>query len=213
MDVVSLLGSLGPIALVIIAVIVFIENGLLFPFLPGDSLVFAAALLAPALHVPWYVIAVVAAAAAIAGAETGFVLGRRYGRRLFTTDARIFKTRYLDETEAFFTRWGRFAIVLARFVPIVRTYISPAAGTSHMPHRVFSAWNAASAILWAAVLGAAGSLLGTIPWVASNIDWIMVGIVIVTVLPVVIPILIRRLRRPRTTERGDKVESADLIGR
>lgn len=210
MDVVSILGSLGPIALVIIAVIVFIENGLLFPFLPGDSLVFAAALLAPALHVPWYVIAAVAAAAAIVGAETGFVLGRRHGRGLFKADARIFKARYLDETETFFTRWGRFAIVLARFVPIVRTYISPAAGISHLSHRVFSVWNAVSAIVWALVLGVAGSLLGSIPFVAANIDWIMVGIVVVSVLPVAIPVLVKRFRRPRATEQAETVGSAEL---
>jgi len=198
MNLVTSLAALGPAALALIAAMVFVENGLLFPFLPGDSLIFAAALLAPLLHVPWYLIAAIAALGAIAGAEVGFVIGRRFGRRLFTPDARVFKTRHLDETENFFARWGRFAIVLARFVPIVRTYISPAAGASSMSHRVFSFWNALSAIVWAAVLGVAGSLLGSIPWVTSNIDWIMVGIVVVTVAPVGIAALKKRraARRP-----------------
>lgn len=200
MNIVTSLAALGPIALVLIAAMVFVENGLLFPFLPGDSLIFAAALMAPLLHVPWYVIAGVAAAGAVAGAETGFVIGRRFGRRLFTPDARVFKTRYLDETETFFARWGRFAIVLARFVPIVRTYISPAAGASSMSHRLFSFWNALSAIVWAAVLGVAGSLLGSIPWVASNIDWIMVGIVVVTVAPVGIAALNKRRATRRSAD-------------
>ncbi|HKT55229.1 MAG TPA: VTT domain-containing protein [Microbacterium sp.] len=194
MNIVTSLAAIGPIALVLIAAMVFVENGLLFPFLPGDSLIFAAALLAPVLHVPWYVIAGIAAVGAIAGAEVGFVIGRRFGRRLFTPGARVFKTRYLDETETFFARWGRFAIVLARFVPIVRTYISPAAGASSLSHRLFSLWNALSAIVWAAVLGVAGSLLGRIPWVAANIDWIMVGVVVVTVAPVGITALKRRRR-------------------
>jgi len=197
MDVVTILGSLGPFALVLIVAMVFVENGLLFPFLPGDSLIFAAALLAPMLHMPWYAIAAAAAIAAIGGAETGFVIGRRLGRRLFHDDARVFKTRYLEETEMFFARWGRFAIVLARFVPIVRTYISPAAGASTMSHRLFSVWNALSAVLWATVLGVAGFLLGSIPWVASNIEWIMVGIVVITVVPIVITALrSRRAAQP-----------------
>lgn len=192
MNIVTTLAVLGPIALVLVAAIVVVENGLLFPFLPGDSLVFAAALLAPMLHVPWWLIVAVAAVAAFAGAELGFWIGRRFGRRLFREDARVFKLRYLEETETFFERWGRFAIVLARFVPIVRTFVPPAAGISHMPHGRFSTWNAISAVLWAGVLGVAGALLGTIPWVAANIDWIMIGIVVVTVLPVGIAALKRR---------------------
>jgi membrane-associated protein len=191
MNIVTCLAALGPVALVLIAAMVFVENGLLFPFLPGDSLIFAAAILAPLLGVPWYLIAGIAAVAAIAGSEVGFVLGRRYGRRLFKEDARIFKTRYLDETETFFAKYGRFAIVLARFVPIVRTYISPAAGASKMSHAVFSIWNVVSALLWATVLGIAGALLGTIPFVANNIDAIMIGIVVVTVAPVAITALKR----------------------
>jgi membrane-associated protein len=192
MNIVTSLAVLGPVALVLIAAIVVVENGLLFPFLPGDSLLFAAALLAPMLHMPWWVIVAVAAVAAFAGAELGFWIGRRFGRRLFRPDARVFKLRYLEETETFFARWGRFAIVLARFVPIVRTFVPPAAGISHMPHGRFSTWNAISAVLWAGVLGTAGALLGTIPWVAANIDWIMVGIVVVTVLPVGLTALSRR---------------------
>jgi membrane-associated protein len=192
MNFVTSLAALGPVALVLVAAIVVVENGLLFPFLPGDSLLFAAALIAPMLHVPWWMIVAVAAVAAFAGAELGFWIGRRFGRRLFREDARVFKLRYLEETETFFDRWGRFAIVLARFVPIVRTFVPPAAGISHMPHGRFSVWNAISAVLWAGVLGVAGALLGTIPWVATNIDWIMVGIVVVTVLPVGITALKRR---------------------
>jgi membrane-associated protein len=189
-----LLVSIGPIALVVIAAMVFIENGLLFPFLPGDSLVFAAALIATPLHVPWAVIVGLAAAAAIGGAEVGFLIGRRYGRRLFRPDARLFKLRYLEEADRFFARWGRGAIVLARFVPIVRTYISPAIGASTVAHRTFSVWNAIAGVVWAVLLGTVGFFLGRVPWVAANIEWMALGIVVVSVAPVVVTALVRRAR-------------------
>ena len=199
MDLIGMLTSLGPIALLIVFAIVFVENGLLFPFLPGDSLVFAAAILAGALNLPWLLVVGITAIAAIAGGELGFVLGRRYGRGLFKPGARAFKPEYLTQTEAFFERWGSAALVLARFVPIVRTYIAPAAGISAMRHRRFSVWNAASGIIWAGVLGVAGYLLGSIPWVASNVEWIMLGIIVITVAPVVITGLAKRRRDAAAT--------------
>ncbi len=194
MDIVGTLASLGPVALLIVFAIVFVENGLLFPFLPGDSLVFAAAVLAGALNVPWPLVVVIAAVAAITGGEVGFVIGRRRGRRLFRADARVFKSEYLAETEAFFARYGEAALVLARFVPIVRTYVAPAAGISTMRHLSFSVWNFVSGIVWAGLLGVAGYLLGSIPWVASNIEWIMIGIIVVTIAPIVIGGLAKRRR-------------------
>ncbi|MEJ3404357.1 VTT domain-containing protein [Rathayibacter sp. YIM 133350] len=194
MDLTSALVSLGPIALVAIGAMVFIENGLLFPFLPGDSLVFAAALIAAPLHVPLLVMVLIAAGCAIIGAEVGFMIGRRFGRRLFRPDARLFKTRYLDEADSFFARWGRGAIVLARFVPVVRTFISPAMGASTLPHRTFSLWNAIGGLAWAILLSAAGYFLGSIPWVAANIEWISLGIIVVSVAPVVGTALVRRMR-------------------
>ena len=194
MDIISVLASAGPFALLLVGLIVFVENGLLFPFLPGDSLVFAAAVIAGAIGVPWPVVIAIVAVAAIAGGEVGFSLGRRYGRGLFRPGAKIFRPEYLAQTEAFFARWGSGAIVLARFVPIVRTYIAPAAGASTMRRRRFSVWNAASGVLWAAVLGVAGYLLGSIPWVAANIEWIMLGIVVVTVAPIVVSVIVKRAR-------------------
>lgn len=199
----AVLLAVGPLSLLLVALIVFVENGLLFPFLPGDSLMFAAAILAAPLHVPWLLVVAVAAAAAILGGELGFMIGRRFGRRWFRPDARILKTRYLDETDAFFLRWGSWAVLMARFVPIVRTYLAPAAGASDFGHRRFTVWNSIGALVWAGLLGTAGYFLGSIPWVASNIEWISVGIVVVTVGPVLIAALARR--------RTERTESADSL--
>ncbi|CAN5462425.1 VTT domain-containing protein [soil metagenome] len=188
------LEGLGPWALLVMAAFLIIETGLLFPFLPGDSLIFSVALLAPALNVPLWLVILVAAAAAITGDQIGFEIGRRRGRRLFQPDARIFKTRYLDEADRFFARWGRGAIVLARFVPIVRTFIAPAIGASTLRHRTFTIWNALGGILWATLLGLAGFFLGQIPAVADNVELIGVGIVVISVVPIVIAALARRRR-------------------
>jgi membrane-associated protein len=199
MNLTSIIASVGLPALLIIAAMVFIENGLLFPFLPGDSLIFAAALLATQLHVPFIVIILIAAAAAIGGAEVGFLIGRRYGRHLFKPDARLFKLKYLEQADAFFERHGRPSIVLARFVPIVRTYISPAMGASQIRHRTFSIWNATGGIIWAILLGVAGFFLGKIPAVANNIEFIALGIIVITVGPVLITALVRRRRDRRAS--------------
>jgi len=198
-DITALLISFGPAAIAVIAAMVFVENGLLFPFLPGDSLVFAGAVLAAATGIPLIVVAGAAALAVIAGGEVGFFLGRRYGRRWFRPSSRILKPAYLDETTRFFARWGRLAVVMGRFVPIVRTYISPAAGASTMRHATFTVWNTAAAIIWAGALGAAGALLGTIPWVAGNIEWLALGVIVVSVVPVLVGLIARR-RKNRLRE-------------
>ena len=129
-----------------IAVLIFIESGVLFPFLPGDSLLVTAAITSAALGIaPWQV-AVVASIAAVAGDQVGYWIGRRFGRRLFRDGARVLTTARLDEAEAFFTRWGGLSLVLGRFVPVVRTYVPLAAGTADMHYRRFILWNIVGAI-------------------------------------------------------------------
>lgn len=192
MDFNSLLVSLGPAALLAIGAIVFVENGLFFPFLPGDSLVFAAAILASQLHINWMIITLIAAVAAWAGGEVGYALGRRLGPRLFRPDARILNTKHLEEAESFFSRWGRPSLILGRFVPIVRTFIAPAAAAANMSHSSFAIWNAVSAVLWAGLFGVAGALFGSIPWVADNVEWISLGVVAITIVPIAIGALAKR---------------------
>ena len=201
-DAASVLHAFGPYVLIGIALLVFIESGVLFPFLPGDSLLVTAAIISGALGVaPWQV-AVVASVAAVAGDQVGYWLGKRFGRRLFRADARVLTTARLDEAEAFFARWGGLSLVLGRFVPIVRTYVPLATGTAEMRYRRFLVFNLIGAVSWAVGLTVVGVLLGGIPVIAHNIDALMIVIVVVSVLPIVIGALRRRRTARRRT--GDR---------
>lgn len=192
LDPTALLQGAGPWVLIVVAVIVFIETGLLFPFLPGDSLLFTAGLLSVRLGVPLVWLIAVVAAAAIAGDQVGYMIGRRLGRRLFKPDARIFKLRYQDQADEFLGRHGAKALVLARFVPVVRTFVPPIVGTSQMPYRRFLVWNAVGGLGWAVVLTLAGFWLGRIPFIANNVELIAIVIVAVSVVPIAIDVLRRR---------------------
>jgi membrane-associated protein len=191
---IAFLKDVGPFAIVVIIVIVFIESGLLFPFLPGDSLVFAAALLSTTLRLPLWILIPVVALTAIAGGHAGYAIGSRIGPRLFTPGARIFTTKYHDQADVFVEKYGAAAIVLARFIPIVRTYVPPIIGMSPLSVRKFAVWNAVGAVTWATALGLAGFFLGKVPFVVNNIELIAVLIVLVSVLPVVVSRLIQRRR-------------------
>jgi membrane protein DedA with SNARE-associated domain len=192
LDAASVLHAFGPFVLVGMAVLVFIESGVLFPFLPGDSLLVTAAIISGTLGITPWEAAAVASLAAIAGDQVGFGIGRRFGRRLFRDDARLLTTARLEEAEAFFSRWGGLSLVLGRFVPVVRTYVPLAAGTAHMHYRRFLLFNLTGAIAWAAGLTAVGVLLGGIPFVADHIDVLMIVVVVVSVLPIVIGVVRRR---------------------
>ena len=188
----SFLHALGPWALVGIAVMVFIESGVLFPFLPGDSLILTAVLLRGQLGLSPLAIAGVAFAAAVAGDQTGYWLGHRYGRRFFKDDARVLTTARLGEAERFFDRYGPVSLVLARFVPIVRTYVPVVAGTARLRYRRFVVWNVTGALLWVAGLTIVAILLGGVPFVAHNIDLLAIVVVVVSVVPIVTAALRRR---------------------
>jgi membrane-associated protein len=194
LDPTGLLVGAGPYVVLAIMAIIFIETGLLFPFLPGDSLVFTAALLTARLNLPLPVLMLAVAVAAILGDQVGYLIGRRFGPRLFKPDARILKTQYLERSDAFFQKYGGRALVLARFVPIVRTFLPPIVGMSTMPYRRFLLWNALGGLAWAIILSLAGFWLGKIPIVADNVDLIAIGIVAASVVPVAINLLRRRRR-------------------
>lgn len=198
LDPASLLAGLGPGALGVIALMVFIESGVLFPFLPGDSLLFTAGLLHQQLQLTLPVLIGVVTAAAIAGDQVGYMLGRTFGRRWFKDDARILKTAHLTTTEDFFRRHGGAAVVLARFVPMVRTFAPLSAGIARYEYKYFTLWNVTGAVAWSASVTLLGTWLGHFDIIAKNIDAIAVALVLVSVVPGAVQLLRRRRTRRRT---------------
>ncbi|MCQ9389636.1 VTT domain-containing protein [Brevibacterium sp. 50QC2O2] len=192
-----LLEAAGPWMLGVVALIVFIESGVLFPFLPGDSLLFVAGMLAPSMGIHIWAVIVTAWIAAFLGDQVGYLLGRRFGRRFFKPDARVLSTVRLQAAEDFFARHGGKSLILARFVPLVRTFTPLAVGIAAYPYKRFVGWNVAGAIGWGALLPLAGHFLGSIAIIRDHVDIWAILIVIVSVLPVVIPWLIGRIKRAR----------------
>ncbi|MDP9883437.1 membrane-associated protein [Sinomonas atrocyanea] len=192
LDPTALLTGAGPWVLGVVALMVFIESGLLFPFLPGDSLLFTVGLLHVQLGLSLPVLMLVVAAAAVAGDQAGYLLGRFVGKRWFRADARVLKLSYLDSAEEFFGRYGGRALVLARFVPIVRTFIPLAAGMAHYPYRRFIGWNVLGGVAWAVSITLLGVWLGHVEFIAKNIDILSVLIVAASVIPIGLEIWRRR---------------------
>lgn len=183
-------GTLGLLA------IVFAESGLLIGlFLPGDSLLFTAGLLSASDTLPdLWVLLVTIPIAAIAGYQVGFAIGRMAGPAILARpEGRIFRREYVEKSQDFFERYGGRTIFLARFVPIVRTFAPVMAGVARMPYRTFVAYNVAGGLVWGVGLTALGSALGEIDFVKSNIEFIIVGIVFLSVVPVGLELL--RARR------------------
>lgn len=218
LDPVNLLNSFGTWVLVGLLLVVFIESGLLFPLLPGDSLLFTAGLIAASKSTeiepfaPLWVLLVTIPIAAILGDQVGFYIGAKGGTALFKNDdARFFKKKYIDESHAFFEKHGPITIILARFVPIVRTFAPVVAGASKMKYSLFLTYNIVGGILWGAGVTMLGYLLGQIEFIRDNVDYIFILIVLVSVLPIVFEIGKRLLasRRGETanTSTTDNSES------
>ncbi len=200
----SLLVALGPWVLVGVIAIVFVESGVLFPILPGDSLIFAAGLLHEQLGLSLWVLIGSILVAAFLGAQIGYWLGLKYGRRLFKDDARILKTDYLVQAENFFAKYGGRALVIGRFVPIVRTFVPLAAGIAKIPYGRFISYNMLGATIWGVGVTLAGSALGGVQFVHDHLEIIVLLIVFVSVLPMVVEmVLARRRAKNEATPAGD----------
>lgn len=195
--------TLQTIGLIGLFAIVFAESGLFFGFfLPGDSLLFTAGLLSSQGHLaPLPVILVGCFVAAVAGDQVGYVFGSRVGPSLFRRpESRIFKQEYVEKARAFFERHGSKTIVLARFVPIVRTFAPILAGVGDMRYRTFVTFNVLGGLLWAVGVTTLGYVLGeTAPWIEDYLLPVIAVIVGLSVLPVAVELL--RNRRS-TSQRG-----------
>ncbi|WP_209911772.1 VTT domain-containing protein [Paeniglutamicibacter psychrophenolicus] len=185
--------ALGPWAILLICGIVFAETGLLVGFfLPGDSMLFTAGLLVAtgALDVSLPLFALFIFIAAFAGDQTGYLIGRKAGPAIFNKpDSRLFRKEHVYKAHVFFERFGGRAVVLARFVPIVRTFVPVIAGVAHMRYRVFALYNLLGALLWGVGVTLLGFWLGQYEWVGKNIDVIFIAIVLVSVIPIGLELL------------------------
>jgi membrane-associated protein len=188
-DLVSLIRTGGYIG---VSLIVFTESGLLIGlFLPGDSLLFTAGLLASQGYLNLPLLMLCTFAAAVTGDSVGYYLGRRFGPRIFQReDSWFFKRRYVEETRTFFAKYGVKTIVLARFIPVVRTLAPVMAGVGEMHYRTFIVYNVAGGALWTIGLTLLGYLLGeTVPNIDRYLLPIIALIVILSVLPAVLHII------------------------
>ena len=195
MDPSYLLTQYGGAFLWIALVIVFIECGLLFPILPGDTLLFAVGLFIATgqIGVNLAVALVALSAAALLGNIVGYEIGRAVGPPLYRRDGRILKKRYFDQTTVFFERYGNKALVIGRFVPIVRTFITVVAGVGRMQRRRFFTWSAVGAVSWAVSVTLLGYLLGTsFPGLQDKLELVILLIVAFSLLPVLVEYLRHR---------------------
>jgi len=190
----ELTAAYGPWIYGILFLIIFCETGLVVtPFLPGDSLLFVAGAIATQDAMNVHLMVVLLIIAAILGDAVNYSIGRFFGVRLFSNpDSKIFRRRYLQITQAFYARHGGKTIILARFVPIVRTFAPFVAGMGHMPYRRFAAYNVIGAIVWVTLFSYAGYFFGTLPVVQSNLHYLIVGIIFVSILPGVIEVIRHR---------------------
>ena len=181
----KLLDAMGPWAFWGMLAIIFAECGL-FALLPGDSLLFVAGIFlasgwnaAPNLLVTLVVLAIVA----WLGNVNGYFIGYVVGPPLFKPDARVFKSEYAERAHVFFERFGARAIIQARFVPIVRTFITLLAGVARMDRRQYLVYSAVGAAAWVTIVTMAGYWLGQIGWIKSNVDLIVLGLVALSLVP------------------------------
>lgn len=200
----NIITALGPFALIGVCFIIFAECGLLFGFfLPGDSLLFVAGLFTagPAIDAPIWLVCLLVTVCAFAGNAVGYWIGHKAGPALFNKpDSKLFKSEHVDKTHEFFEKYGARAIILARFVPIVRTFITAIAGVGQMDARKFLGYSAIGGVLWASGMTLLGYFLGQIEIIKNNLEAMAVLIVIISVIPIVIEYVKARREKSRTAD-------------
>jgi len=172
----------------VLFLIVFLETGVVVtPFLPGDSLLFVAGTLAATGELNIHLLVLLLITAATGGDSLNYSIGRYLGPKVFRfEDSRFFKRAYVERTHAFFERHGGKAIIIARFVPIIRTYAPFVAGIGSMPYRRFLLFNVAGAVLWVILLAYAGFFFGNLPLVRNNLTTVILGIIVLSIMPAII---------------------------
>lgn len=178
---------------VLLFLIVFCETGLVvLPFLPGDSLLFVSGTMASLPGTPLHIslLLPILCAAAVLGDSCNYLLGQRFGEKLFTRpDSRLFRQSHLEKTHAFFQQHGRKAVLIARFVPVIRTFTPFVAGMGKMHYPSFMAYNLAGAAVWILVFCLSGYFFGNLPLVQPHLNLLLYGIVLISLSPALIEFL------------------------
>ncbi len=193
-----LIADYGSWTYAVLFLIIFAETGFVVtPFLPGDSLIFAAGAFAGLrLLNPWAIFALLSIAA-IVGDSVNYAIGKAIGPRAFSGNVRFLKKGYLDRTHAFYEKHGGKTIILARFIPIIRTFAPFVAGVGAMTYRNFIFYNIAGGLLWVGIFTGLGYFFGNIPAVQENFTYVILAIVFLSVLPPIFELLRERLRHKR----------------
>jgi membrane-associated protein len=213
----TLISGFGAFALLGVCFVVFAETGLLVGFLlPGDTLLVITGLLTftGVIEIDIWWVALAIGLAAFVGGEVGYLIGHKAGPKVFERkETGLFSVENVQRTNAFFERFGGLAVILARFVPVVRTFAPVAAGVGHMNYRKYSFYNLIGALIWGAGLTTAGYLLGYIPpladFVTNYIDIILLGAVVVSVVPTAIHYF-QSVRKARKRSHQEQVAPEDL---
>lgn len=178
----------------ILFAIVFCETGLVvLPFLPGDSMLFAAGAIAAVGDMNIFMLIGLLIVAAVLGDFVNFEIGKHFGQKLFSnSDSKIFKQSYLQKTHDYYEKYGGRTIIIARFIPIVRTFAPFVGGMGKMNYAQFARYNIIGAILWVVSFTTLGYFFGQLPFVKQHFSWIMIAIIVLSVVPMVIEIIRHR---------------------
>lgn len=183
-----IIGQIGGWTYLVLFVVIFIETGVvIMPFLPGDSLLFAAGAVAanPATGLNNWLLFILLATAAVLGDTANYWIGHFIGPKVFTQESRWFKREYLERTHAFYEKHGGKTIFLARFIPIIRTFAPFVAGIGKMNYGYFISYNVVGGIVWTGVFLMAGHFFGNLPVVKENFSLVIIAIIVISVLPAV----------------------------
>ncbi|WP_400262159.1 DedA family protein [Sphingobacterium sp. SG20118] len=179
----------------VLFLIVFSETGLVIaPFLPGDSVLFAlgAIIARPESGLSLVLFWLVLVSAAVLGDFVNYEVGKYFGHKVFKPDAKIFRSAYLERTQAFYLKHGTRTIVYARFVPIVRTFAPFVAGISHMPYRKFGAYNILGGFLWVTLFLLTGYYFGQISFISNNFSLVVLFVILISIAPVLVQAIISK---------------------
>ena len=207
----TLIASFGAFAMIGVCLIVFVETGLLVGFfLPGDSLLFVTGLMVSSgaivfpladstFVVPIWLACAMISASAWLGDQTGYWIGRKAGPAIFNkSESKFFSQKNVSRTNSFFERYGARAIILAHFVPVMRTFVPVAAGIGEMPYRRFLKYNIIGVLGWGTGVTLLGFFLGKIPFVSQHVEWFTIGFVVISTVPILLEVI--RARRDHKTE-------------